>query len=80
MMVEVLAHPQHTALPTVAEAECVAAPPSTENETGLFRGMRKKWTGWEHDKGHENLTCGLDMIHLSWITICVTNSSKHVLK
>jgi len=42
MMVEVLAHPQHTALPTVAEAECVAAPPSTENETGLFRGMRKK--------------------------------------
>lgn len=45
---------------TIVEAECVAAPPSKANEMGLFRGMRKKWTVWEHDEGHEDFSCGLD--------------------
>lgn len=79
-MVQVLAPPLHTVLPPVAEAECVVAPPSRGNEMWLFRGMRKKWTAWEHDEGHENFTCGLDMIHLSCITMCVTNSPHGVLK
>lgn len=80
MTVQVLAHPLHTALPIVADAECVAAPPSRGNETGLFRGIKKKWTAWEHDEGHGNFTSGLDMIHLSCITVCVTNSTKGVPK
>lgn len=35
---------------------------------------------WEYDEVHENFTCAFDMIHLNYIAMSSTNSSKGVLK
>lgn len=67
-MAHVLAHP----LPTT-EIECLAAL-SKGNELGPSGGMGKKLNAWEHDEGHANSTCALDMIHPNCNTMCVTNS------